>query len=69
MWRTADPSTALRSGRDDKSEGGAFSREWLVDDRTAGPSTSLRFDRNDASFSERGLAFPDSRRDLRVFIL
>jgi hypothetical protein len=42
-WRTADPSTSLRSGRDDKGWGGAFSRERLVDDRNSRPrSTSLR---------------------------
>jgi hypothetical protein len=28
--RTADPSTSLRSGRDDKGDGGAFSRHWLL---------------------------------------
>jgi hypothetical protein len=38
---TADPSTALRSGRDDKGEGGASIRGWLVDDWTADPSASL----------------------------
>ena len=36
--RTADPSTALRSGRDDKGEGGAFSKDWLAEDGTAGLS-------------------------------
>jgi nickel/cobalt exporter len=30
---TADPSTALRSGRDDKGEGGAFSKDRLVAER------------------------------------
>ena len=38
--RTADPSTALRFGRDDKGEGGAFSEERLVDDWN---SRSLHF--------------------------
>jgi hypothetical protein len=28
--RTADPSTALRSGRDDKEEDGASSRQWIL---------------------------------------
>ena len=37
---TADPSTTLRSGRDDKGEGGASNESWLVDDRTADPSAS-----------------------------
>ena len=45
--RTAGPSTALRFGRDDKSEGGASRRHGLVDVRTAGPSTTLRSGRND----------------------
>ena len=30
--RTADPSTSLRFGRDDKGEGGASIGSWLVDD-------------------------------------
>ena len=33
---TADPSTALRSGRDDKGEGGAFSKDRLVAERAGG---------------------------------
>jgi hypothetical protein len=33
--RTADPSTALRSGRDDKGEGGASSGDWFVDEGPA----------------------------------
>jgi hypothetical protein len=39
--RTADPSTALRSGRDDKGERGAFSGDWFVDEGTADPWASL----------------------------
>jgi hypothetical protein len=39
-WGTADPSTALRSVRDDKSEGGAFSRDWIVAEKN---SRSLHF--------------------------
>ena len=35
--KTADPSTTLRSGRDDKGEGGAFIESRIVDERTAVP--------------------------------
>jgi hypothetical protein len=38
--RTADPSTSLRFGRDDKGEVGAFREGWLVDDWN---SRSLHF--------------------------
>jgi hypothetical protein len=31
----------VRSGRDDKGEGGALKEDWLVAERTAGPSTSV----------------------------
>ena len=41
--RTADPSTALRCGRDDKGERGAFSKDWLADERTTDPGATLRF--------------------------
>jgi hypothetical protein len=40
--RTTGPSTSLRSGRDDKSVGGAFRLQTLVVKRAGGPSTSLR---------------------------
>jgi hypothetical protein len=46
---TADPSTALRSGRDDKGEGGALREDWLVAGKTADPSTALRSGRDDTS--------------------
>jgi hypothetical protein len=39
--RIADPSTALRFGRDDKGESGASIGSWIVEDRTADPSASL----------------------------
>src|ERR1700733_3763713 len=39
--RTADPSTAHRSGRDDKEGGGDFSKEWLVGEEQQVPP--LRF--------------------------
>ena len=38
---TADPSTALRFGRDDKGEGGASIELQIAAERTAGPSASL----------------------------
>ncbi len=46
---TADPSTPLRCGRDDKGEGGALRKDWLVAEETAGPSTALRSGRDDTS--------------------
>jgi hypothetical protein len=56
--RTADPSTALRSGRDDKGEGGVsiedFASGWM---ETAGPSTALRSGRDDTSAGGSYLAF------------
>jgi hypothetical protein len=38
VQRTAVPSATLRSGRDDKSEGGASERHLSTDERTAGAS-------------------------------
>ena len=57
--RTADPSTTLRSGRDDKGGGGAFSvRVWderfgKAEGRTADPSAPLRSGRDDNFVWER----------------
>jgi hypothetical protein len=39
--RTAGPSTALRSGRDDEGEGSAFDLDLMLVERTADPSASL----------------------------
>jgi hypothetical protein len=51
LWRggTAGPSTSLRFGRDDKSEGSCFDWDWFVAEGTADPSTSLRCGRDDKS--------------------
>jgi hypothetical protein len=49
LVRGAWQEIRIRYGRDDKSEGGAFGRHSLVDNRTAGPSTALRFGRDDKS--------------------
>jgi hypothetical protein len=41
--RTADPSTSLRFGRDDKGEGGRFDLNPMLVERTADHSTSPDF--------------------------
>ena len=46
---TADLSTTLRSGRDDKGEGRYGPQQRSRDGQTAGPSTTLRSGRDDNS--------------------
>ena len=59
--RTADPSTSLRSGRDDKGEGGVSIEDFVSGwTETAGPSTALRSGRDDTSAG--GVVFRVSTR-------
>ena len=45
--RTADPSTSLRFGRDDKGESSVSIKHRIVAEHTAGPSTTLGSGRDD----------------------
>jgi hypothetical protein len=45
--KTADPSTALLSGRDDKGDGRYRTLLRSGDEKTAGPFTALRYGRDD----------------------
>ena len=55
---TADPSTTLRSGRDDKGEWGASIQHPLVAERTADPSTTLRSGQDDTGERDASIQRP-----------
>jgi hypothetical protein len=56
LSRAAWQEIRVRFGRDDKGEGGAFSKEWLVDEEIKHPSASLGMKKGAAVFPLRVVA-------------